>query len=113
MAYVKRTLIATILGIAAGFVCYLGGMYGAGIEFTIPMILATIFNRAILGFVIGISGLKKLHYMLHGVIIGAVVSVPFALSGGISGLLMFTLFGIIYGFLIELLTTKVFKAPMG
>jgi formate-dependent nitrite reductase membrane component NrfD len=65
-----------------------------------------------LGFIIGISNLK-MNFLLHGALIGFLVSlitsIPF-LEGGITGFLFFTTAGIIYGILIELFATKVFKA---
>lgn len=54
-----------------------------------------------------------MNYLLHGAIVGLLVSlitsVPF-LEGGTSGFFLFTSAGIIYGILIELFANKVFKA---
>ena len=67
-----------------------------------------------LGFFIGISNLK-INYIVHGIMIGLLVSlitsIPF-LEGNIKGFLFFTFAGIIYGFLIEVFATKVFKAKI-
>lgn len=67
-----------------------------------------------LGFIIGISSLK-MNFLLHGALIGLLVSlitsIPF-LEGGVIGFLLFTTAGIIYGILIELVSTKVFKAKV-
>jgi hypothetical protein len=67
-----------------------------------------------LGFIIGISRLK-MNYLLHGAMIGFLVSfinsVSF-LENNIKGFLFFTIAGIIYGLLIELFATKVFKAKI-
>jgi hypothetical protein len=67
-----------------------------------------------LGFIIGISSLK-MNFLLHGALIGLLVSlitsIPF-LEGGVIGFLLFTTAGIIYGILIELVATKVFKAKV-
>ncbi len=107
----KRIVIATLLGVMAGIICWLGGEYGAGITFTGVMIAGTILNRTLIGFVIGISGLR-MNYLLHGILIGAVVTLTMAVFGDLSGAIALMLFGMGYGFLIELLTTKVFKAPV-
>jgi len=65
-----------------------------------------------LGFIIGISSLK-MNFLLHGALIGLLVSlitsIPF-LEGGIIGFLLFTTAGIFYGILIELFATKIFKS---
>jgi len=67
-----------------------------------------------LGFIIGISSLK-MNFLLHGALIGLLVSlitsIPF-LEGGVIGFLLFTTAVIIYGILIELVATKVFKAKV-
>jgi hypothetical protein len=64
--------------------------------------------------VIGISA-WRIHYLLHGAFMGLIVTLSTALGiliQSISGFLMFTIAGIIYGFLIELFATKIFKAKM-
>lgn len=111
MTYLKRVVIATILGVICGILCWLGGIFIADMEFTTAVIASIILNRAIIGFFIGISG-WKIHYLLHGVIIGAIGTLPLAVYGGVSEFITMILFGIIWGFLIELFTTKVFKAPI-
>jgi hypothetical protein len=67
-----------------------------------------------LGFFIGISQLK-INYLLHGILIGFLVSfinsVSF-LENDLKGFLLYTIAGIIYGFLIELFATIVFKAKI-
>jgi hypothetical protein len=109
----KRLLICTIGGIAAGIICSAGGFLSGNIpEFTFFAVAGTFLNRIMLGFFIGISRLK-MNYLLHGMLIGFLVSLitsfPF-LENNIKGFLFFTIAGIIYGLLIELFATKVFKA---
>jgi hypothetical protein len=111
---VKRVIICTIGGMIAAAIC-IGGMASGGrVELT-PVIIATgIGNRILLGFVIGISN-WRINFLLHGAIIGFLVT--FSSSVGIiftnlQGFAMYTIAGIIYGVLIELFATKVFKAPM-
>jgi len=110
MAYAKRVVITTLLGIVAGFVCWYGGTY-VGIQFTNEMILATILNRAFIGFVIGISG-WQINYLLHGALIGAIGSWPASVYGPVYGFNTLMWFGIAYGVIIELVTTKLLKSPM-
>ena len=67
-----------------------------------------------LGFLIGISSLK-INFLFHGMLIGLFVSlltsIPF-LEDNVKGYIFFTVAGIIYGFLIELFATIVFKAKI-
>jgi hypothetical protein len=89
-----------------------GRLIGNISEFSFFMIAPAFFNRVMLGFIIGISNLK-MNFLLHGALIGLLVSlitsIPF-LEDGVNGFLFFTIAGIIYGILIELFVVKVFKA---
>jgi len=111
----KRLLICTIGGLVAGIICSAGGLLSGNIaEFSFFAIASPFFNRLMLGFFIGISRLK-INYLMHGILIGFLVSfinsVSF-LENNLSGFLFFTTAGIIYGLLIELVATKVFKAKV-
>lgn len=109
----KRLLIATIFGVIFGFVCW-GLTLSEGPQ---PwyFAVATILSRTLIGFAIGISVLK-LGWWLHGIIMGAIFSLPMAFQGFyVPERAMFIfwgtlIMGIIYGFLIELFTSVVFKA---
>jgi MFS family permease len=115
----KRLSIATILGAAFGFVCC--GMASSG-ENEISTILAAniILGRTLIGFGIGISRFSFKHWSLHGTIMGLIFGLP-AAFGAMLGpenpefthTLLFVstiVMGMIYGFLIELITSVVFKA---
>jgi hypothetical protein len=112
----KRFYIATLMGVLAGVVCVLL----ASSEGPLPMkLVASIFTgRVLIGFVIGISALK-LPWALHGIGMGLVVGIPGALGAMMSAtpefgkwemLAMSLVMGMIYGFVIELVTTVIFKA---
>ena len=106
----KRIIIATIFGIITGVLCYLGGKYYADVEFTTGTMLSTILNRTLIGFVIGIS-LFKLNWALHGIIMGIIVGLPLSTAAiGEGGFWTLLIFSIIWGFIIELFTTVVFKS---
>ncbi len=112
MVSTKRLGTSTLLGLVAGILCWLGGAK-AGISFTGGMVAGAILSQVFIGFVIGISGLNW-NYLAHGALIGLMGSLPIASgSPDTRGLVMFLVFGALWGLLIELLTTKVFKAPMG
>lgn len=115
----KRLFIATLLGVIFGFVCY--GMASSG-QHEISTILAIniILGRTLIGVAIGISRFSLKHWSLHGIIMGLIFSLP-AGFGAMLGpenpefshtmLLVSTIvMGMIYGFLIELITSVLFKA---
>ena len=112
MVYAKRLWIAILFGIITGLLCAYGGKWKMGDAMTCCMMWATIFNRAFIGFAIGISA-WKLGWFLHGVFLGFLGTLPMAvLSPDFGGFITLSLFGILWGFVIELLTTVIFKAPM-
>lgn len=106
-----RILVTTILGFVFGVVCWLLSSSGEP-EMSAAITWFVILNRALLGFVIGISA-WKINYVLHGIILGFVVSIPMAFAAlGDKGFKIFLgtlIMGIIYGFLIELITHFVVK----
>ncbi len=106
--------------------CILGGVISAGIclvgrevIFGFPKILwpdiaATVANRVLIGFVIGISG-WKIHYLLHGGLIGLLFSLSVSIGFLPTDLLTFGLYttaGVLYGLLIEWMVTDLFKLPI-
>jgi len=110
----KRVIICTIGGIIAAGIC-VGGMASSGrVDLTPQVLIPSIGNRILIGFVIGISG-WRLHYLLHGALVGLLVtlsgSIVIALSS-MPGFIMHTAAGALYGLLIELVATKLLKAPM-
>ncbi len=113
----KRIIIATIAGILFGFVC-LGFASSGAYDIPNPIKLQILFSRTLIGFAIGISSLK-VHWTLHGLIMGLIFSLPMAFSGliadtpGFSASMMFVstvVMGMTYGFLIELITSILFKS---
>ncbi len=111
----KRLLICTTGGLVAGIICLIGGFLSGNIaELNFFAIAGTFFNRIMLGFIIGISSLR-INYLIHGMLIGFLVSLINSISfleNSTMGFLFFTVAGIIYGLLIELFATKIFKAKI-
>jgi len=105
-----RVLVTTVLGFIFGIICWL--LSSSGEELGAAIAWSIILNRALLGFVIGISA-WKINYILHGIILGFIVSIPMAVSAiDVKGFKVFLgtlIMGIIYGFLIELITHFVVK----
>ena len=115
----KRLVIATLLGVVFGFVCW--GFASSG-ENEISTILAIsiILGRSLIGVAIGISRFSLKHWSLHGIIMGLIFSLPAAFGAMLepenpefSHTMLFVstiIMGIVYGFLIELITSVLFKA---
>ncbi len=115
MKKTKRIIIATLAGLLFGFVC-LAFAISSGSEIPPPVKLQIIFSRALIGFAIGISSLK-FHWTYHGLLMGLIFSLPLAFSGFMAPegdpLWMFmatVIMGMIYGLLIELITSVLFKS---
>ena len=120
MVYTKRLIISVILGMIAGLVCALLSkpslMAQLPAEMVPGVMCNTALNRTFIGFMIGIS-CWRMHWTLHGIIIGFLGSLPIsapliAQPDGVIVFVMMTVGGAVWGFLIELFTTVVFKAPM-
>jgi len=115
----KRLIISTLLGLAFGFVCY-GFASGGENEISTILALNIILGRTLIGVAIGISRFTLKHWTLHGIIMGLVFSLPAGLGAMLgpetpefSHTMMMTstiVMGMVYGFLIELITSVVFKA---
>jgi hypothetical protein len=76
-------------------------------------LLWVLLNRTVMGFAIGVSGLK-MHWAWHGVLMGMVVGSIFSYFLYMHGITMapYTMIGnAIFGLMIEFFTTVVFKAP--
>ena len=112
----KRVTIATIFGVICGFIC----MFLASSDGQLPWALSVsiVTGRTLIGIAIGISALK-MKWWLHGPIMGVIFSIPMGFSSMLgagvkfSPAMLFTMtvvMGLIYGFIIELFTTVVFKA---
>jgi len=101
----KRIIIATLLGLIFGFVC-LAFASSSGAEVPYAVKEQIIWSRILLGFAIGISSLK-LHWTLHGILLGLLFSFPMGFGSMMSPqgepIWMFVatvVMGMIYGFLI-------------
>jgi len=115
---IKRLFLATLLGLMFGFVCFGFACSGQN-EISTILVTNIILGRTLIGVAIGISRFPMKHWSLHGIILGFVFSLPAAFGAmlapenpefGYEMLFVSTVvMGMIYGFLIELLTSVVFK----
>jgi len=119
MKRAKRITVATLSGVLFGFVCYGLASMGAG-ALAWPVAVQIIASRALIGFAIGISCLSIAHWSLHGLLMGLIFSIPLAFSGlmapespeySMTGMFIGTIIlGMVYGLLIEVITSVIFKA---
>lgn len=114
MIQVKRVIVATIFGIVAGFICFVGALF-LGLPIDILRFTVIIVNRTLIGFVIGISALK-MNWLLHGILIGEIVGLPFFLYDITMGVDLIIVIGVLFinalfGIMIEFFTSIIFKFP--
>ena len=115
----KRIIVATLSGLLFGFVCFGLARSSAG-TLAWPVAVQLIVSRTLIGFAIGISSINLRHWAIHGMVMGLIFSLPLAFSGlmapespEFSQAAMFSwtvILGIIYGLLIEVITSVAFKA---
>lgn len=115
----KRLIIATLLGLVSGFVCYGMASSGGG-EISTILAANIIIGRMLIGFGIGISRFSMKHWSIHGLVMGLTFSIPAGLGATLgpenpefshSMMLITTIvMGMIYGLVIELITTVILKA---
>ena len=115
----KRVIIATLSGLLFGFVCFGLASSGSG-GLALPVALQIIASRTLIGFAIGVSGLRMGHWTVHGLVMGLLFSLPLAFSGLMAPenpefskfmMVFWTIvMGMIYGLLIEVITSWALKA---
>jgi len=111
----KRVAIATALGVVAGVICVGLGVLRFGFEVTAVGFGWVLLNRTLIGFVIGISALR-LHWALHGSLIGLLVGSLFSYYIGMIGgnavpAIAALVMSLLFGLAIEFFTSIVFKQP--
>lgn len=113
MLTAKRIIIATICGIIFGLFCmYLASSNpNPSTPLTCTGKWMIILSRTMMGFTIGVSAIR-LAWWLHGIVLGFICSILMGVAVWPDYKIVFStlLMGIIYGFLTELITTKIFKA---
>ena len=111
----KRIIVAIFFGLVAGALCASGAFFGGILKFSVVTMLFVLLNRAVMGFAIGISGLK-LHWAWNGIVMGLAVGSIFSYSLfmhlGPSPIPVMNFFvNGLFGLMIEFFTTKIFKQP--
>jgi hypothetical protein len=118
----KRMVVATLSGVLFGFVC-LGLASSSPGTLPWPAAVQIVVSRTLIGFAIGISTLSLGHWAIHGLVMGMLFSLPLAFSGLMApdsaeisktAIWVWTVvLGMIYGLLIEVITSILFRARQG
>lgn len=111
----KRIVVAIFFGLVAGAMCASGAFMAGILTFSVVNLLWVLLNRAVMGFAIGISGLK-VHWAWNGIVAGMAAGSIFSyflfMTKGPSALPVINFFvNGLFGLMIEFFTTKVFKQP--
>jgi hypothetical protein len=111
----KRIAIAVIFGLVAGGICATLAFSAGILKFSAVTLVFVLLNRAVMGFAIGISGLK-LPWAWNGIVIGIAVGSIFScymfLTLGTVGMPLANFFvNGLFGLMIEFFTTIAFKQP--
>ena len=113
--YKKRIWACMLGGVISAVICLIGRQIIFSFsDITWASVAATVANRLLLGFVIGIS-CWKINYLIHGAVLGLILSLSVSigfLSNDLLPFFLYTVAGIFYGLIIEWLSTNLFKAPM-
>ncbi len=111
----KRIAIATLFGLVAGALCATGAFLGHMLTFSAVTLVFILLSRAVMGVVIGISGLK-LPWTWNGIVLGMLVGSTFSYfmfmtTGAVVLPLVNFFVNGLFGLMIEFFTTVVFKQP--
>ncbi|MGD0953701.1 MAG: hypothetical protein ABR985_15155 [Methanotrichaceae archaeon] len=98
----RRIKISVALGGVAGAICLYGTLTSIPGVLTLPILATIFYDRVLLGFVVGIAYGLKIHPLIRGAIIGAVVSLLIAIPSGITGGALLMGAGVVYGMVTDL-----------
>jgi len=114
----KRIMTATLLGVGTAIFCYIGGTFVlpllglsvTGLNTETVGLMGKIFNRVLIGFMIGLVTLK-MNVVVRGGMIGFILGMQwiFTFEPDIVIYSIWMFWSIAYGVLIDWLTTSVFK----
>ena len=108
----KRIAIATAIGLLCGLFCAHGASTLENPNFVVStgLLASVVYNRVLIGFVVGIGDNIKLHPVLRGALIGAVITMALSIftifDGDAMGGLTLIAFGVVYGIIADLVASK-------
>lgn len=103
---VKRVITATVIGTLCGIFCAYGTVWKYPGQFGILILASLVYNRMLIGFIIGIADNIKTHPVIRGAILGAIISTAIAIPASEGGLILIA-FGIVYGIITDFIATKI------
>jgi len=104
----KRLAIATVLGFICGVICLLLTKFVAGTELTAKIVAGGLVNRTLIGFVIGSTSFRW-KPVWRGAAYGFLISLTYIIAASANQATML-IAGTVYGILIDVIVTGVFKA---
>jgi len=108
----KRVAIATVIGLLCGLFCAYGTstLEDPNFAITTGLLASIVYNRVLIGFVVGIGDNIKLHPVLRGALIGAGITMAMIIftivDGDAVGGLTLLAFGVVYGIIADVVATK-------
>ena len=108
----KRIAIATVIGLLCGLFCAHGTstLENPNFVVTTGLLASVVYNRVLIGLVVGIGDNIKLHPVLRGAFIGAVITMALSIfsifDGDAMGGLTLIAFGVVYGIIADLVASK-------
>ena len=102
----RRIKSRRLLAVLAGAICLYGTLTSIPGVLTLPILATIFYDRVLLGFVVGIAYGLKIHPLIRGAIIGAVVSLLITIPSGITGGALLMGAGVVYGMVTDLVATK-------
>ena len=109
----SRLATTTLLGVVFGIICMFLSKFTADVAYW-PMGVSFLLHHAVMGFAIGASSLRMnwaAHGILWGILFGLFLAIGLIGSGMALEPWQVFVFAVIWGFLIETLTTKAFNRP--
>ena len=103
----KRIIIATLLGLLFGLFCAYGTESSMPGVFSTGILASIVYNRVLIGLIIGISDQIKIRPWLRGAKIGAIIGLAIAIPSGWQGGAILLIFSIIYGIVIDVITSRI------
>lgn len=109
----RRVMITTLIGTCCGFASWAICARGMGFQMMWSQSVVLVLVNALMGFTIGISSLR-LHWMVHGAFIGLIFGIVLAVFTQSHGFGFWwpLVLGPVFGFVVELCTTVLFRASV-
>ena len=112
---IKRVIVATAIGLLTGLFCAYGTIMLAdkgelGFVLTTGILASIVYNRVLIGFLVGIADNIEMNTILRGALIGAIISMAMSIMSIIDGDAMVGLtiigFGVVYGIIADVVATR-------